>query len=266
MASGYSALSLQNSTLCVNQQTSGACHLEINFYKILENFFQIMFPEPTQTPPKHAIGDETRQALLDGATDVFLRDGFKAARVKDIAEAAGVRLSAINYHFGGKEGLYLAVMQHHAQLALRHSPVPQLPADLPLEARFHAFVRALVMRMLDPASPSRLPSLMVREAANPTPALDVMFETFSKPQAAVLFGMLAEVFGPAATPDLLGRVGLSVISQSMVYVALRPLVSKVRPGFYERAGAVEELAEHIATFSWAGIQALALIQRKQHAS
>lgn len=224
-----------------------------------------MFTEPTPSPPRHAIGDETRQALIDAATDVFLRDGFRAARVKDIAESAGVRLSAINYHFGGKEGLYLAVLQHHANLAFKHSPVPVPDAGQPLEARFRGFVRAMVLRMLDPANPSRIASLMVREAASPTPALDVMFDTFSRPQAAALGGMLAELFGPVATPDLLGRSALSVVSQSMAYVALRPLVNKLRPGFYERPGAVAELAEHIATFSWAGLQAIAVAERNRHA-
>ena len=62
-------------------------------------------------------GQQTRTALIDVATEMFLADGFKAARVADIAQQAGVRLSAINYHFGSKEGLYLAVLQHHADLA-----------------------------------------------------------------------------------------------------------------------------------------------------
>lgn len=219
--------------------------------------------QASEPPPKHAVGDETRQALLDAATRVFLDQGFRAARVRDIATAAGVRLSAINYHFGGKEGLYLAVLQYHAQLALQHAPLPSPAPGEPLELRFRAFVRALVMRMLDPASPSRIASLMVREAANPTPALDVMFERFTKPQSAVLFGMLRELFGPAADADLIARAGIGVVAQSMVYVGMRALVDKVRPGFYQRPDGVAELAEHIATFSWAGLQALAH-ERSEH--
>lgn len=216
-------------------------------------------------PPKHATGDETRQALLSAATEVFLADGCKAARVKDIATLAGVRLSAINYHFGGKEGLYLAVLQHHARLAFLHAPVPPLPRELPLEQRFRAFVRALVRRMLDPASPSRIASLMVREVANPTPALDSMLEHVIKPQSAILFGLLAELFGPDATPDLLARCGISVVSQSMAYVGMRALVEKMRPGFYQRADGLDELAEHISQFSWAGLNALAATERSKHA-
>ena len=222
-----------------------------------------MFTQRSNPPAKHVVGDETRQLLIDAATQVFLAEGFKAARVKDIADQAGVRLSAINYHFGGKEGLYLAVLEHHARLTILHAPVPAATQDVPLQTRFTGFVRALVLRMLDPANPSRIASLMVREAASPTPALQVMFEHFTKPQSAVLFGMLREILGPSVSDDQIARAGLSIVGQSMVYVAMRPLVSLLRPDFYQREGAVEELAEHIAVFSWAGLQALA--QGSNHA-
>lgn len=216
-------------------------------------------------PPRHAVGDETRQLLLDAATGVFLRDGFRAARVKDIAAAAGVRLSGINYHFGGKEGLYLAVLQHHAGLALQHAPLPPAAAALPLEQRFRQFVEAMVMRMLDPRNPSRIASLMVREAVNPTPALQIMFEQFTHPQAARLLAMLGELFGPQASADLLARSALGVVAQSMIYVGMGPLVERLRPGFYQREDGVAELAAHIATFSWAGLQGLATTARNPHA-
>jgi TetR/AcrR family transcriptional regulator, regulator of cefoperazone and chloramphenicol sensitivity len=234
-------------------------------YNLENNFQKVAMLTDSKPLAKHVVGEETRLALLTAATEVFLSEGFRAARVKDIGAAAGVRLSAINYHFGGKEGLYLAVLQHHARLAMAHVPLPDSRADQPLKRRFAAFVHAMVMRMLDPASPSRIASLLVREAANPTPALDVMFEQFTKPQSVVLFGMLREIFGPGASDDQIARAGLSVVAQGMVYVAMRPLVAKLRPGFYERPEGLEELAQHVAAFSWAGLKALAAEERARHA-
>jgi AcrR family transcriptional regulator len=212
----------------------------------------------------NAAGDETRNLLINAGTGVFLRDGFRAARVSDIAAEAGVRLSAINYHFGGKDGLYLAVLQHHAMLALAHVPVPRFAPGESLQQRFAQFVRAMVYRMLDPASPSRLPPLMIREAVNPTSALDVMFERFMQPLQMVLAGLLREVFGPDASEALLARAALSVLGQGMIYVVARPLVSKLHPDFYEQEAGVEALAEHIVAFSWAGVQAIAEAERNKH--
>ena len=68
-------------------------------------------------------GDETRLKLLQAATDVFVEQGFQAARVQTIAKHAGVRLSAINYHFGNKAGLYLATLRYHADLAISQQPL-----------------------------------------------------------------------------------------------------------------------------------------------
>ncbi|UCE30283.1 MAG: CerR family C-terminal domain-containing protein [Burkholderiales bacterium] len=204
-----------------------------------------------------APGEATRGALLRAATDVFLAHGFRAARVQDIAAAAGVRLSAISYHFGGKAGLYLAVLEHHAQLALARSPWPRPDPAAPIELRFRGLVDALVRRMLDPDSPSRIASLLVREAANPTDALDVMFERFTRPQAETVFALLRERFGPRTPRDVLAQVALSVVGQVMVYAALRPIVERLRPGFYQRGDGLDQLVEHVSRFSWAGIEAVA---------
>ncbi len=56
-------------------------------------------------------GDRTRAALLDAALAEFAAKGFAGARVRDIAERAGVSKDLIAYHFGSKDGLYLAVQQ-----------------------------------------------------------------------------------------------------------------------------------------------------------
>ncbi|MEU5045314.1 TetR/AcrR family transcriptional regulator [Streptomyces griseorubiginosus] len=55
--------------------------------------------------------DRTRAALLDAALEEFAARGFAGARVRDIADRAGVSKDLVNYHFGSKEGLYLAVQR-----------------------------------------------------------------------------------------------------------------------------------------------------------
>lgn len=55
--------------------------------------------------------DRTRAALLDAALEEFAAKGFTGARVRDIAARAGVSKDLIAYHFGGKDGLYLAVQR-----------------------------------------------------------------------------------------------------------------------------------------------------------
>ena len=54
---------------------------------------------------------QTRQALLDAALEEFSRQGYQAARLQDIAKAAGVTRGAIYHHFGGKAELYNTLME-----------------------------------------------------------------------------------------------------------------------------------------------------------
>ena len=53
--------------------------------------------------------------LIDIAIDQFGRSGFDGASTRDIARASGTAMSSITYHFGGKEGLYLACADHIAK-------------------------------------------------------------------------------------------------------------------------------------------------------
>ncbi|WP_329239835.1 TetR/AcrR family transcriptional regulator [Actinoallomurus sp. NBC_01490] len=55
--------------------------------------------------------DRSRRLLLDAALEEFAGKGFAGARVRDIAARAGVSKDLVNYHFGGKEGLYAEVQR-----------------------------------------------------------------------------------------------------------------------------------------------------------
>ena len=57
----------------------------------------------------------THDRLLDIAIGEFGAKGLEGASTRGIAAAAGTAMSAITYHFGGKEGLYLAAADHIAQ-------------------------------------------------------------------------------------------------------------------------------------------------------
>lgn len=55
--------------------------------------------------------DNTKGCLLKAAQKLFARMGFAGASVKQIADTAGVNVSLVSYHFGGKEGLYKACLE-----------------------------------------------------------------------------------------------------------------------------------------------------------
>lgn len=57
---------------------------------------------------------ETRRLLLDAAADLFARKGVHAVSVDAVAEAAGRTSGAVYAHFGGKDGLLVALAERMA--------------------------------------------------------------------------------------------------------------------------------------------------------
>ena len=52
----------------------------------------------------------TQKRILDRAERLFARKGYRAASLRELANAAGVRPFTIQHHFGSKLGLYQAVL------------------------------------------------------------------------------------------------------------------------------------------------------------
>ena len=64
-------------------------------------------------------GEATRRRIVDAARDVLLERGHGGASTRAVADEAGVRLSLVHYHFGGKQGLLLEVLERENELLLR---------------------------------------------------------------------------------------------------------------------------------------------------
>jgi len=55
---------------------------------------------------------KTKIELLEAAQRVLVSDGYAGLSTRRIGEAAGSQMSQIQYHFGSKEGLILALFEH----------------------------------------------------------------------------------------------------------------------------------------------------------
>jgi AcrR family transcriptional regulator len=63
-------------------------------------------PAPTEVRANHA----TRERIFDAAEALFLEHGFDGTSLRMVTTQADVNLAAVNYHFGGKNGLFTAMM------------------------------------------------------------------------------------------------------------------------------------------------------------
>jgi AcrR family transcriptional regulator len=109
-----------------------------------------------KTPASHA----TRSALIKSGAELFAAHGFDGTTTDQIAKAADVNKAMINYHFGGKAGLYqeiLALVFADAGRQLLELKDRDEPADQLLRRFIEIFARTLEHY-------PTLPFLILREA------------------------------------------------------------------------------------------------------
>jgi TetR/AcrR family transcriptional regulator len=73
--------------------------------------------EAISKPTFAAIGEEKRNRIYDAAAQLFAREGFENANIKDIADLAGISKGSLYDYFESKEELYLAVCSHGIALS-----------------------------------------------------------------------------------------------------------------------------------------------------
>jgi AcrR family transcriptional regulator len=73
--------------------------------------------DPT-TDGRAVRGQATRTRIVDAARDVLLAHGHGGTSTRAVADRAGVRLSLVHYHFGGKQNLLVAVLARENALRL----------------------------------------------------------------------------------------------------------------------------------------------------
>ncbi|MFC7625433.1 TetR/AcrR family transcriptional regulator [Microlunatus sp. GCM10028923] len=85
---------------------------------------------------------QTRQALVEAATTLFLRDGFDATSVAEIARLAGVSPRTFFVHFAAKEDVLFHHVERYAELAV--AAVNALADDATPWQAVHAAMIALI--------------------------------------------------------------------------------------------------------------------------
>ncbi len=172
----------------------------------------------------------TAQRLLDAAAREFALHGFAAGRIRDIVDAAGANLAAVNYHFGGKEGLYQATLADLARRARDEWPFdsPELRA-MPPEDQLRAFVRLMLMRYVGESQASPLSRIVAHELLDPTPAFGQILQGVSRPQWARLLEIVRDLLGPRASEDDVSLASLSTASQWVFFLFGRRMFEAVFP-------------------------------------
>lgn len=199
---------------------------------------------------------DTSDAILDAAEELFAKQGFAATTTKQIGAAAGVNPALIHYYFGNKEGLYRALLRRLFE-SIMSQGAEQLATSPPPDAAVRALVGVQSDIMVGHPS---FPRLLARELVDHgmTHAGDSLGRL-----SETLFRRLCELIRGGQEAGLFRRdmdarlAALSTISLVPYYHIARPVVGILLdsgPGGPDEE-AMRAYGRHAADFALAALAA-----------
>ncbi len=100
---------------------------------------------------RKSTGQDARERILDVSEELFANGSFDSVSIRAVTSKAGVNLSAVNYYFGSKQGLFQSVyvrratLMNHERLHLLYEADEKAKVD-----GRDASLRELISAMLTP--------------------------------------------------------------------------------------------------------------------
>ncbi len=206
-------------------------------------------------------GEDTRDRILQSSRKFFAEKGFDLTSVRDITTDAGCNVASVNYHFGGKENLYLETFRsmltvlRDQRLAVLDELMDRTPTPS-LEEFLRSFAEGFIDPLTDESRGRLFMTLVSREMCDARLPHDVFFQEFIQPILERAMAAMAE-FGPQLEPAAARMCILSMVGQLLHALRAHHLfmtqgASDLMP---ER---LSDYVAHFVRFSVGGINACAV--------
>ncbi|MGE4246010.1 MAG: CerR family C-terminal domain-containing protein [Parvibaculaceae bacterium] len=177
---------------------------------------------------------DTRQRLIEAGLDIFGRVGFEAASTRRIAETAGANLAAIKYHFGGKQGLYLAVARHIAEHVSRNVGGAAEAARAALASgrldrssaadALEGVVLLAAQNLVANPEAARWARFILREQFEPTEAFELIYSTTMSRLHGTVTALVAIILGLKSESEEAKLEAFALVGQVLVFRLARAAV------------------------------------------
>lgn len=203
--------------------------------------------------------DGTRERLLTQAEILFAAGGYNGVSVRQITTAADCNLAAVNYHFGNKKNLYLAVFRE--RWLIRAGRLREcFEADLAgakessVEEIFGALANAFLRGPLTDTERIYHVQLIQREMVNPSEAFQLVADEVMGPfMQDIARRLRLHVIHTMDEEQIMLHV-FSIFSMVLYFNFARAAVTHITGHLYDES-LKKRLVEHIAAFSARGFGA-----------
>lgn len=216
----------------------------------------------TEAPQKHRTdGEATRVRILETAGELFAAAGYAETTSKSIADRAEVSLASINYHFGGRAGLYRAVLIEAHRRVIDVADLSRLAgSELSSPAKLGVLIDELVGRAT--RRQLRWPlHVLAKEMFAPSAHIHDLMQSEVPPKLSIIQQILSEITAiPPGDPALV-RCIISVVAPCTLLL----LAGRGVPGPLDdiRRMPREVITTHLHRFALAGLEAIGREHRRR---
>jgi AcrR family transcriptional regulator len=195
----------------------------------------------------------TRDRILKAAERLFAERGYDATSIRTIVAKAAVNQAAINYHFGGKDGLYREVLRAALRALTEHQLAHAEEAKtMSREKALGEFVRHQLRPLLARDDLSRHIRIFNWETAHPTAVFRKLLSEEAVPFMDVAIDLVRR-FMPKADRRTLTLAAIWLVGQCSVFVRNREQLAAPPTALVLDEAAVERLATLVSQWAVAGL-------------
>ncbi|MBR6636364.1 MAG: CerR family C-terminal domain-containing protein [Phascolarctobacterium sp.] len=172
------------------------------------------------TIPKREDGKETRALIIECAGNLIGNLGYEKVTSKAICQMAKVNMAAVNYHFGSRDGLYLAVLEEVHNYFISLDALQRLYAsDCTSKEKIERFFDFFLESVLD--EKSWHVKVWAREVLAPSSFVKQVLSEQALPKISVVMKIFSEYTGLAEDDPKLYTCYFSAMAPLMMSVFIR---------------------------------------------
>jgi TetR/AcrR family transcriptional regulator, regulator of cefoperazone and chloramphenicol sensitivity len=177
-----------------------------------------------------------RARLVEAAAEIFGTYNLEGATTRQLAQQAGVNQAAIPYYFGGKEGLYLATIEHFFTV---HTPRIQvlvagiesrLSSERVTQTEALDLLKELLERLLEillrQQTNRSFGRIIIREQMQPTKAFDLIYDRVIRHVHETISALLAVILEREPTDRLVILRTQMVVGQVLIFLSGRETIRR----------------------------------------
>jgi AcrR family transcriptional regulator len=198
--------------------------------------------------------DITRERILKAAQSLFADRGYKDTSVRAVVTKARVNQAAINYHFGGKDGLYREVLRAAIRALTEHQLAhAEEMKGMPRENALAEFIKYQLRPLAARDEISRHYRIFTWETIRPT----TIYRKLISEEATPFLGLAVDLmrrFMPKADQRTLTMAAIWLVGQCTVFVRNREQLANSPVSLDLDEAAVDRLTNLISAWALAGLE------------